>query len=171
MERSLTSRRARIFHDFGAGLLELAAHRDQLTAELGVIPFDHASGRPLTTLSILSKESRTSCDVPPSPGPTPFSQHQAPMRITHALQLETDLEFSHAAQDTFTVTADVTLSDEVTPIRWVSVERNGVAVTGFDLATLTAPLSRLEDAILTEALLRRSAMAKTAGADEARSVA
>jgi len=42
---------ARLLSAARAALLELAAERDQLTADLGVMPLTHASGAPRTTIN------------------------------------------------------------------------------------------------------------------------
>lgn len=91
------------------------------------------------------------------------------MRIIVTIPVERELEFGSVTWDNVTATADVDLANENNPVSWISVERDGVAVKGDELAKLTAPLSGIEDAVITEAMLRRSALAKSVEAE--RSVA
>lgn len=93
------------------------------------------------------------------------------MIVTVNIPHERDLGCGSVAFETVTAVADVDLSNEANPVSWVSVEGERGPITGWELTDMTSPLSALEDAVLTEAVLRRSAMAKTAGDAAARSVA
>ena len=85
-------------------------------------------------------------------------------RVTVTIPVERDLELGSVALESVTATADVDLSNDDDPVRWISVEQDGVPIMGDELIDLTAPLSALEDAVLAEAMRRRGPLVASAAA-------
>jgi len=93
------------------------------------------------------------------------------MIVTVTVPHERDLECGSVSLERITATADVDLTNEGTPVRWISVETDGEPLSKWEVEDLCAPLSALEDRVIEEAEGLRATPAKTAAESAARSVA